>query len=263
MVESSYSGGHRLRGKTALVTGSTRGLGRTTAEWLAREGADMYVTGRHQSDVETTIEELHDLGVDVWGSPADLSHPDEAHALAKRALETAGPFDILVNNAGMSQPQPFLDVTDDDWDIEINTNIRAPFILSQHISRTMIEQGIQGRIVNISTIGVFAAHKIQMVYNIAKGGVQSMTRCMAWELGQHGITANCVAPGAVPNRPGSEEKTRSGAFGIWKDRIPMGRLGHAEDIANAVVFFCLPESQWTTGQALLVDGGHISYLRDD
>lgn len=258
-----HSRSQRLRGKTALVTGSTRGLGRTTAEWLAREGAHIYVTGRQQGDIDETIAAINAIGVEAWGSPADLSRPEEAHALARRALEVAGPFDILVNNAGMSKPQSFLDVTDDDWDAEINTDVRAPFILSQHVSRAMIEHGIQGRIVNISTIGVFAAHKIQMVYNIAKGGVQAMTRCMAWELGEHGITANCVAPGAVPDRPGLEGDMQSGVLDIWRARIPMGRLGKADDIANAVLFFCLPESQWTTGQTLLVDGGHISYLREE
>ncbi|HWV24769.1 MAG TPA: SDR family NAD(P)-dependent oxidoreductase, partial [Thermomicrobiales bacterium] len=95
-----YPGNQRLRGKTALVTGSTRGLGRTTAEWLAREGANVYATGRHQADVDDTIAAIRALGVEVWGSPADLSRPEEAHALARRALDTAGPFDILVNNAG-------------------------------------------------------------------------------------------------------------------------------------------------------------------
>jgi 3-oxoacyl-[acyl-carrier protein] reductase len=253
----------RLAGKNALVTGSTRGLGRTTAEWLAREGANIYVTGRDGADIADAIAAMHAHGVEAWGSPADLSRPEETHALAERALATAGTFDILVNNAGMSQPQPFLEVTDDDWDIEMTVNVRSPFILSQHIARRMIAENIRGRIVNISTIGVFAAHKQHMVYNIAKGGVQAMTRCMAWELGKHGINANCVAPGAVPDRPGSEEDMEHGALGIWSERIPMGRLGRAEDIANAVLFFCLPETEWTTGQTLLVDGGHISYLRED
>jgi 2-deoxy-D-gluconate 3-dehydrogenase len=253
----------RLRGKNALVTGSTRGLGRTMSEWLAREGANIYVSGRNQADIEESISAVQALGVDAWGSPADLSRPAEAHALAERALKTVGPFDILVNNAGMSQPQPFLDVTDDEWDVEMNVNVHSPFILSQHLSREMIDNGIRGRIVNISTIGVFAAHKRQMVYNIAKAGVQAMTRCMAWELGQHGISANCIAPGAVPERPGANDDMRAGSLGIWNERIPMGRLGRAEDIAAAVVFFCLPETEWTTGQTLLIDGGHISYLRED
>lgn len=260
---STAPGTRRLAGKNALVTGSTRGLGRTIAEWLAREGANVYVTGRHQADVDAAKSELRELGVETWGSPANLARPEETHALAKRALEEAGPFDILVNNAGMSIPQPFLDVTDEDWETEINTDVRSPFILSQHLSRAMIEHGIRGRIVNISTIGVFAAHKQQMVYNIAKGGVQAMTRCMAWELGQHGISANCVAPGAVPDRPGSAEDMNHPSLAIWAQHVPMGRLGRAEDIAAAVLFFCLPESEWTTGQTLLVDGGHISYIREE
>lgn len=233
------------------------------AEWLALEGANVYVTGRDQDDIDESIAAIQALGVEAWGSPADLSQPSEAHALAERALSTVGAFDILVNNAGMSQPQPFFDVTDADWDYEINVNVHSPFILSQHLSREMIARDIRGRIVNISTIGVFAAHKKQMVYNIAKGGVQAMTRCMAWELGQHGISANCIAPGAVPDRPGADEDMHRGSLGIWNEKIPMGRLGRAEDIAAAVIFFCLPETEWTSGQTLLVDGGHISYLRED
>ena len=102
-----------------------------------------------------------------------------------------------------------------------------------------------------------------MVYDMAKGGIQAMTRAMAYELGRYGINANCVAPGAVPHRPGSQDNPESPTMQTWNDRIPMGRLGRAEDIAAAVIFFCLPESVWTTGQTLLVDGGHISYLRED
>lgn len=258
------TGTQRLAGKTALVTGSTRGLGRTTAEWLAREGANVVVTGRAQHAVDDAARAIRAIGVDAWGLTADLANPAEAHSLAERALAIVGPFDILVNNAGMSLPRPMWEVTDDSWDEEMNTNVRAPFILSQHLSRAMIDGGIAGRIVNISTIGVFAAHKQQMVYNVAKGGVQAMTRCMAWELGRHGITANCIAPGAVTERPGVPvEALESPLSKLWAERIPMGRLGRADDIASAVVYFCLPEASWITGQTLLIDGGHISYLREE
>lgn len=251
----------RLRGKNALVTGSTRGLGRTIAEWLAREGANILVSGRDQADVDSGAEEIRELGVDAWGATADLSRPEEAHRLAHRALETAGSFDILVNNAGMSIRQSFMDVSDDDWDYQMAVNVRSPFILSQHIARDMIDRGIRGRIVNISTIGVFAGHQQTMVYNIAKAGLQAMTRNMAYELGPHGISANAIAPGAVPDRPGTTEFREAGnSLDNWSHRIPMGRLGRSEDIAAAVRHFCLPESEWTTGQTLLVDGGHISYL---
>lgn len=251
----------KLAGKRALVTGSTRGLGRTMAESLAKEGVSIYVTGREQSAIDDSIRAIRALDVEAWGSPADLSLPAEVHALAERALAEAGPFDILVNNAGMSLPRPFWEATDETWDIEINTNVRAPFILTQHISKSMVEHAIQGRIVNVSTIGVFAAHKQQAVYDIAKGGVQALTRCMAYELGPYGITTNCVAPGAVAERPGvPPEHLQEDVIKQWGKNIPMGRVGKAEDIAWAVVSFCLPEAQWVTGQTLLVDGGHISYL---
>lgn len=254
---------NRLAGKRALVTGSTRGLGRTTAEWLAREGASVFVHGRKQEDVDRTIEEMRALGVEVWGAPADLSSVEATHELATTALEMAGPIDILVNNAGMSIGQHFTEVSDAQWDEQVNTNMRAPFILSQHLSRAMIANGIRGRIVNISTIGVYAAHKQTMVYDMAKGGIQAMTRAMAFELGRHGINANCIAPGAVVDRPGAEQEGDSPVARIWNEKIPVGRLGRAEDIAATVIFFCLPETEWITGQTLLVDGGHISYLRED
>lgn len=251
----------RLRGKNALVTGSTRGLGRTIADWLAREGANILVSGREQHDVDSVVDEMRALGVDAWGTAADLSRPEEAHRLAQVALETVGSFDILVNNAGMSIRQSFMDVSDDEWNYQMAVNVRSPFILSQHIARDMIDNGIRGRIVSISTIGVFAGHQQTMVYNIAKAGLQAMTRNMAFELGPHGISANAIAPGAVPDRPDTTEFVRDGnSLDNWSHRIPMGRLGRAEDIAAAVRYFCLPESDWTTGQTLLVDGGHISYL---
>jgi NAD(P)-dependent dehydrogenase (short-subunit alcohol dehydrogenase family) len=253
----------RLAGKRALVTGSTRGLGRTTAEWLAREGASIFVSGRDHDAVNAALQDIKALGVDAWGLPANLSTVEGAHRLATTALDIAGPFDILVNNAGMSIPQHFLDATDEGWDEQVNTNMRAPFILSQHLSQAMIDNGIRGRIVNISTIGVFAAHMRQMVYDMAKGGIQAMTRAMAYELGPHGINVNCIAPGAVADRPGADFDLNTPPLKVWSDRIPMGRLGRAEDIAAAVVFFCLPETEWTTGQTLLVDGGHISYLREE
>jgi 2-deoxy-D-gluconate 3-dehydrogenase len=145
----------------------------------------------------------------------------------------------------------------------MNVNVRSPFILSQHIARAMIDNGIQGRIVNISTIGVVAGHRDKMVYNIAKAGVQTMTRNMSYELGPHRISVNCIAPGNVADRPGTEGAYSDESYAKWASWIPFGRAGRAEDIAAAVVFFCLPESEWTTGQTLLIDGGHNSYLSEN
>lgn len=252
----------RLAGKNALVTGSTRGLGRTIAEWLAREGANIIVSGREQADVDASVAAMQALGVQAWGIPADLSKLEDAHALATAALETVDTLDIIINNAGMSIPQDFWKVSDADWDYEINVNVRSPFVINQHAARAWIDAGTRGRIVNISTVGVFSGHRDKMVYNIAKSGVQTMTRNMSFELGPYGITVNCVAPGAVPDKPGTDWVPDPDQRESISKIIPTGRFGRAEDIAAAVLFFCLPETEWTTGQTLLVDGAHIAGLRE-
>ena len=247
----------RLDGKWALVTGSTRGLGRTTAEWLAKEGASIIVSGREAVDVEASVAAIKALGADAIGITADLSINEDAHRLAKETFETLDRVDILVNNAGMSIRKNFWDYTDDDWDYQVNVNVRSPFVLAQYAAKHYIANEIKGRIVNISTIGVHACHKDAAIYNLAKGGVEVMTRNMAFELGPYGVTVNCVAPGNMADRPGSE---RADWWDAAAKKIPFGRVGTADDIAAAVLFFCLPETEFTTGQTLLVDGAHDSYL---
>ncbi|HQY30141.1 MAG TPA: SDR family oxidoreductase [Thermomicrobiales bacterium] len=249
----------RLAGKWALVTGSTRGLGRVIAEWLAADGAAIVVSGREEADVAASVTAIKALGVDAIGIPADLSQVTEAHRLAEAAIAAVPALDILVNNAGMSIRGNFWDVSDADWDYQVNVNVRSPFIIAQHAARHMIERETHGRIVNISTIGVHSCHHNAAVYNLAKAAVEGMTKNMSFELGPYGINVNCVAPGNIAIRPGMLE---SPWFPQAINAIPLGRLGHGEDIAAAVRFFCLPESSFTTGQTLLVDGGHNSYLTE-
>ncbi len=255
MSENATAG--RLAGKTALVTGSTRGLGRTIAEWLAKEGANIVVSGREQSAVEASVGAYRALGVGAWGITADLASPAGAHRLAEETFASVRHLDILINNAGMSIRGNFWDVTDADWETQVNVNYRSPFILAQHAARHMIQRNIRGRIVNIGTIGARACHTDAAVYDSAKGAVEVMTRNMAYELGAHGISVNCVVPGNIAERPGADP---AAWWGRARARIPFGRLGKAEDIAAAVLFFCLPESEFTTGQSLLVDGAHDTYL---
>ncbi len=273
MTEQDFPGGRgtpddwgcgfgRLAGKTALVTGSTRGLGRTMAEWLAREGADIIVSGREQSAIDESVAAIEAIGRRAWGIPADLARVEDAHTLAGTAFDTVPSIDIVINNAGMSISSPFWEVTDAGYEEQANVNLRSPFIICQHAARRWIRDDVRGRIVNVSTIGVFKGHRDKMVYNMAKAGVQTMTRNMSYELGPHGITVNCVAPGAVPDRPGSDWVVPAGKREQVGQVIPTGRFGRAEDISTAVVFFCLPETEWTTGQTLLVDGAHGSYLHD-
>lgn len=247
-------------GKTALVTGSTRGIGRTIAEWLAKAGADLVVSGRDQADVDQAIAELSAFGGKVIGFPADLSKVPDIRKLAEATLGAVEHLDMLINNAGMSIRGNFWEVTDKEWEYQTNVNYRAPFILAQYAAKHMIDNELKGRIVNISTIGAHLCHKDGLVYDAAKGAVETMTRNMAYELAKYGITVNCVIPGAIPYRPGSEREP------AWAEHvnpyIPMGYAGSADDIANAVYFFCLPTSQWTSGQCLMVDGAHSTYLHE-
>ena len=250
---------NRLKGKTALVTGSTRGLGRTMAEWLAREGANVVISGRKEGDVQESVTAIQELGVESFGIPADLSRVTEAHKLAEETLKHVDQLDILVNNAGMSIIEDAWEVSDDNWDYQMNVNLRAPYILSQYAIKHMIEKDLKGRIVNISTIGVHRTHGDRAVYNIGKAGVEMMTVAMAYEVGAHGININCVAPGAMADRPGQPEDPE--AWAETAKHIPIGRIGNADDIASAVTYFCLPETDFITGQTLLVTGGHESALR--
>lgn len=256
-TETASAARGRLCGKTALVTGSTRGLGRTTAEWLAQEGAAIVVSGRDAAPVADAVAAMQALGVDAFGITADLSRVAEAHRLAEETLARVERLDILINNAGMSIRGSFWDVTDAEWDEQVNVNLRTPFILAQHAARHMIARGGRGRIVNVSTIGAHSCHKDACVYDAAKGAVEVMTRNMAYELGPHGISVNCVIPGNIAERPGAQPRERQE---VYARRIPFGRVGRAQDIAAAVRFFCLPETEFTTGQSLLVDGAHNSYL---
>jgi glucose 1-dehydrogenase len=250
--------GQQLAGQIALVTGSTRGIGRTIAEWLAREGATIIVSGREMDDVDDSVAAMQALGVESFGIAADTSDIAETHRLAEEAIRRAGKLDILVNNAGMSIRGNFWEVSDADWEYQTNVNYRSPYILSQHAARDMIAKQTRGRIVNISTIGAHRCHLDAAVYDSAKGAVETMTRNMAYELGPYGISVNCIAPGAIAERPGAnpdpERLAKTAKY------IPFGRVGRSDDIAAAVRFFCLPETTFTTGQVLVIDGAHGTWL---
>ena len=161
----------------------------------------------------------------------------------------------------MSVRENFWDVSDASFEEQANVNFRSPFVLAQHAARHMLANGIAGRIVNTSSVGAHRCHRDAAVYDSAKGAVETMTRNMAFELGSSGITVNCVIPGPIADRPGAPEPRD-----FWNQMIPYvpaGRLGSADDIAAATLFFCLPEASFTTGQSLLVDGGFAAPLTEN
>lgn len=247
----------RLDGQRALVSGSTRGLGEIIAKALAAEGAWVVITGRDQANVDRVVGELRGAGGHADGVRADLSVAAEAGRLGHAALNLLGHMDILVNNAGMSIREPVWDISDEHLDYQLNVNFRSYFVLAQIACRSMIPRR-RGRIINISTNGAFQAHPMTSVYDSAKGAVESFTRCLATELGRFNICANAISPGYVPIRPGSGEDIYSQV--PVDETIPLGRAGTADDVAAAVLFFCLPESAWISGQVLAVDGGRLARL---
>ena len=246
-----------LDGDRALVTGSTRGLGEIIAKRLAGEGVWVVVSGRDGQNLDRVVEEIRQAGGRADGVPADLSVPSEAGRLARESIDILGHVDILVNNAGMSIREPLWEVSEEHLDYQLNVDFRSYFVLAQAACKTMIPRR-KGRIVNISTNGAFQAHPMTAVYDSSKGAVESLTRCLATELGRFNISANAVSPGYVPIRPGSEEDVYSHV--PVDETIPLGRAGTADDVASMVLFLCRPESSWISGQVISVDGGRLARL---
>ena len=242
----------KQRSKNALVTGASKGVGRGIALGLAEDGWNVGVNYfQDRPGAESTAEEIRALGVQAWVLPADVGYRDQVEAMFKRFIELAGRIDLLVNNAGVQTWVPLVDLKESDWDRTIRTNLKGTFMCTQQAARLM--KGTGGRIVNIGSGANKAPFPNLSDYCASKGGIETLTTVAAVELGQYGITVNCVAPGTI-----EIERTRledPDYAGEWGSRTPMGRIGYVEDVADAVVFFASEKAGFITGQTLYVDGG--------
>ena len=245
-----------LEGKTALVSGASRGLGRGFSLTLAQAGADVAVTSRTLGSLDEVVSEIETLGrraVPIVLDVRDHSSVQSAAAAALAAFD--GKLDILVNNAGCNVRKPAVDVTWDDWNLILDTNLRGAFFLAQAIARDgMIPRGY-GRIVNIGSVTCHAGYAGLAPYGASRGGIKQMTMSLAHDWGKHGITVNCLAPGwfkTYQNRALYEDAT-------WVEylceRIPLGRPGAPGDLDGALLFLSSDSSAYVTGQTLYVDGG--------
>jgi NAD(P)-dependent dehydrogenase (short-subunit alcohol dehydrogenase family) len=240
-------------GQVVLVTGGTRGIGKEIAAGFARRGARVALNYYVEPErAEEAVRELEDLGTEAAAFEGDVGVRADVERVVAAAVERFGRLDVLVNNAGIQTWTPFLDVTDDEWDRVIRTNLKGCFLCTQAAARVMKERG-GGAIVNIGSGCNRVPFPALVAYTASKGGIEMLTKVAAVELAPHGIRVNCVAPGAVDvERTRAELDDYAGTFGKM---TPLGRVGTPADIAAAVVFMAGRHASFVTGQTLWVDGG--------
>lgn len=243
-----------LTGKVAIVTGATRGLGQYFARALARAGADLVITGRNAAALQPFIEELRPLGRRVLPLALDVRDQASIQAMAQAAADHFGHLDILVNNAGCNVRKPALEVTWDDWNLVLDTNLRGTFFVAQAVARQMIPRRY-GRIINIGSVTCVAGYAGLGPYGASRGGVKQLTMSLADDWGPHGITVNCLAPGWFKTAQNAVMYENREWVDYLTDRIPLKRPGQPTDLDGAIVFLASDASAYVTAQTLLIDGG--------
>ena len=249
-----------LTGKVAIVTGASRGLGQTFARALARAGADLAITSRTLDSLKPFQKEVEDMGRRAVPLELDVRDEKSIRRMVSDAVKAYGRIDILVNNAGCNVRKPAVDVTWEDWNLILDTNLRGAFFVAQSVAREMIPHG-RGRIINIGSVTSVMGYAGLGPYGASRGGIRQLTMSLADDWGPHGITVNCLAPGWFKTEQNKVMYEDAEWVAYLVDRIPMRRPGKMSDLEGPVVFLASDASEYVTGQTLLVDGG-ISTGRD-
>ncbi|SPE40581.1 3-oxoacyl-(acyl-carrier-protein) reductase FabG [Candidatus Sulfopaludibacter sp. SbA3] len=249
----------RLKGKTAIVTGAGRGIGRAIAIGYAHEGARVVVNySRSRDGAEETVRTIQAAGGEAFALEADVSRLQDHDHLISRAMEEFGAIDILVNNAGIEINEPVLESKPETWEATVDVNLKGAYFLACGVARVMARLG-GGKIVNISSIHDVEPLRNRAVYSITKGGMLMMVKSLALELAGHNIHVNGISPGAILTDMNRKHLTEPARRDGLLARIPMKRIGDPEDIVGAAVFLASAESNYVTGTTIYVDGGLLLF----
>ncbi len=243
-----------LTGKTAIVTGASRGLGRYFSRALARAGADIVVTSRTMDSLDEVVGEINEIGREALPLKLDVRDFDSIQRMTEAAWKHYGKLDIVVNNAGCNIRKPSVDVSWEDWDIVVNTNLKGAFFTAQSVAKKMIPRRY-GRIINIGSVTSVFGFAALAPYCASRGGVKQLTMSLADDWGKYGITVNCLAPGWFHTAQTTALYQDKSWVEYLIDRIPLKRLGKPNDLDGAIVFLASDASEYVTGQTILVDGG--------
>ncbi len=243
----------RFKGKVAVVTGSAMGIGRVIATTLGRDGANVVVSDVQSEDVaRPVLEEIRQAGSEAIFIPCNVTSAQEVEELFRKAVDQFGRVDILVNNAGITRDTLAIRMSDEDWDLVLNVNLKGAFLCSRAAAKIMMRQRY-GRIVNISSVVGLMGNAGQANYSASKAGLIGLTKSLAKELAPRGITVNAVAPGFIQTQ--MTEKLPENVKQEYLRFIPMNDFGKPEDVANVVAFLASDEARYITGEVVRVDGG--------
>ncbi len=240
-----------LENRVAIVTGAGKGIGRAIALGLAEVGAHVVVAARTSSDIENVASEIKNKGRKALAVPTDVNIRDQVNSLVEKTIKEFGKIDILVNNAGGTVPMSTMDMSESDWDANMNSNLKSAFLCSQAAGKVMMTQK-KGAIINIASMHGLRANPANVAYGAAKAGIINLTMNLAIELAKYNVRVNAIAPAYIVTRP---------VFHEWAARpdvtnqIPLLRLGQTDDLVGGVIYLASDASLYVTGETIVIDGG--------